>query len=397
MESSLLDNIQELESPEKSPSSIHEDIPQAPVKTTYQKSKSKKPKRNKSAFILFSIDMRAKLKTDVQDQINSNEMMVKLAELWKQLPTEEKERYNSEAKSDKMRYLQELDDFSKAHPTETIHNKTKKNHVKKPCSSYAIFLKEMKNVIKDQSPNLKMADVLKIVSEKWKALTEEEKAVYQDRAKKEKELVKAKLDENLQNSLANNPSQDDPGAHKKLKGQAQRPNPAAYDIKSLMTQRTQSMKNEGASQNFSSSRSNFSDLDPSLLSIVRSQSFQLPKRAGNDEDGKSLLGLLDRTLEKSRELIVDLLNFNLPSERLDSLNLFEKSTPPPAPKTETNTGMIHPLLLMSSLFKTQQTTPSLFQALMGNAAPQGLNINRENSAPSNSSSILTPTALRVTK
>jgi len=391
MESSIMEKIHDIESPEKSPSSSHEDIPQGPIKTTYQKSKSKKPKRNKSAFILFSIDMRAKLKTDAQDQVNSNEMMVKLAELWKQLPSEEKERYNSEAKSDKMRYLQELDDFSKAHPTETIHNKTKKNHVKKPCSSYAIFLKEMKNVIKDQTPNLKMADVLKIVSEKWKGLTEEEKAVYQERAKIEKELVKAKLDENLQNNLAhssNNPSNDDPGVHKKLKGQPQK-----YDIKSLVTQRAQS----NPRPDNSISRGNFQELDPSLLSIARSQSFQYNGfKKSNDEDGNGLLNLLDRTLEKSRELIVDLLNFNLPAERLDTLNLFEKSSPPPQPKHETNTsGVFQHLLLMSSLLKNQQSSPSLFQSLLGNTQTYH-QLPKENS-PSGNSSILTPTALRVPK
>jgi hypothetical protein len=341
--------------------------------------------------------MRAKLKTDVQDQINSNEMMVKLAELWKQLPSEEKEAYNSQAKSDKMRYLQELDDFSKAHPTETIHNKTKKNHIKKPCSSYAIFLKEMKNVIKDQTPNLKMADVLKIVSEKWKGLNEQEKAVYQERAQREKELVKAKLDENLQNNLAANPSHDDPGVHKKLKGHPQKPNPPSYDIKSLVAQRTQSNPRPDGSL----SRGNFQELDPSLLSIARSQSFQHNSfKRSNDEDGNGLLTLLDKTLEKSRELIVDLLNFNLPSERLDTLNIFEKSSPPPQPKTETNNpGIFQHLLLMSSLLKNQQQQssppPSLFQSLLGNTQ-NFYQLPKENS-PSGNGSILTPTALRVAK
>ena len=164
-------------------------------KNTYQKGKAKKPKRNKSAFILFSIEMRAKLKSGTQDQLNSNEMMVRLAELWKELPKEERERYDSEAKTDKMRYLQELENFSRSFPSETIQNKTKKNHVKKPCSSYAIFVKEMKKIIKKQQPELKMADVLKIISEKWKTLTDQERSIYQERANLEKEIVRSKLSE----------------------------------------------------------------------------------------------------------------------------------------------------------------------------------------------------------
>jgi len=96
-----------------------------------------------------------------------------------------------------MRYLREVESFSKTHPEETIHNKTKKNHVKKPCSAYALFLKETKKIIKAEAPQLKMADVLKVVSEKWKNLNENDRAIYQERAKVEKDIVKALLDQKV--------------------------------------------------------------------------------------------------------------------------------------------------------------------------------------------------------
>lgn len=183
---------------EQSPSGFSPSQARASGKNSYsKKAKDNKPKRNKSAFILFSIEERAKLKSALHDQVNSNEMMVKLAEKWKQLSKEEREIFETEAKNDKMRYLREVEDFSKTHPDETIHNKTKKNHVKKPCSAYALFLKETKKVIKAEAPHLKMADVLKVVSEKWKSLNEDERVIFQDRAKVEKDMVKALLDQKV--------------------------------------------------------------------------------------------------------------------------------------------------------------------------------------------------------
>lgn len=155
------------------------------------------PRRNKSAFILFSIETRAKFKSQDFESVNSNDMMVRLADLWKNLSTDERQKFQNEADRDKMRYLQELDSFWKANPSEMIQNKTKKNHVKKPCSAYALYLRDVKHEIKDQNASLKMADVLKIVSERWKQLDKNVKQDYETRAEKEKEKAMAKLEEKV--------------------------------------------------------------------------------------------------------------------------------------------------------------------------------------------------------
>lgn len=110
--------------------------------------------------------MRAKIKSDQSENLNSNEMMGKLAQLWKDLPEDEKKKYLDEAEKDKMRYLMELNDFYQNNPYEVMSNKTKKNHVKKPPSAYALYLKEQKKIIKNEDSSLKMADVIKLVAKK---------------------------------------------------------------------------------------------------------------------------------------------------------------------------------------------------------------------------------------
>ncbi len=157
--------------------------------------KKDKPKRNRSAFIIFSSEMRPLIKANEKQKSNSNEMMVKLADLWKGLNEEERKKYHDMAEKEKVRYLLELNEFYQTHPYDIIQNKTKNNHVKKPCSAYGLFLKETKKTVKLEKPDLKMADVLKIVAERWKVLDEKTRKVYQEQAKAEKEAVKGKINE----------------------------------------------------------------------------------------------------------------------------------------------------------------------------------------------------------
>lgn len=174
---------------------LSQNSPAEEPKTTVPMTKKDKPKRNRSAFIIFSSEMRPLIKSENGQKLNSNEMMVKLADLWKGLKEEERKKYNDMAEKEKVKYLLELNQFYQTHPYDVIQNKTKNNHVKKPCSAYGLFLKETKKVVKTEQPDLKMADVLKIVAQRWKALDDNKRRIYQEQAKVEKEVVKAKINE----------------------------------------------------------------------------------------------------------------------------------------------------------------------------------------------------------
>jgi len=171
-------------SPEDSPS-------YQPV--TQKRERLKKPKRNKSAFILFSSDMRPKIKSETNS--NSNEMMVQLAKMWKELPSDQRQEYTKKAKLDKERYNLELASYAKTHPAKMIHNKTKNNHVKKPCSAYALFVKSVKETTKTENQGLKMAELFKIISQKWKEISQTERAKFEGLAEEEKRIAEEKKSE----------------------------------------------------------------------------------------------------------------------------------------------------------------------------------------------------------
>jgi len=71
------------------------------------------------------------------------------------------------------------------------------------------------------------------------------------------------------------------------------------------------------------------------------------KKTKEDEETRHLFSLLDKTIKASSELIIDLLNFSLPSERFDTLNLFENK----APKAHSNVILSQPPVQVTNMYK----------------------------------------------
>lgn len=153
--------------------------------------KKKKPKRNRSAFILFSIDIRKKTQQENLDVLNPNDKFVKIAQLWKELSEEERKIYEERAKQEKERYASELSSFCKSFPTEPIQRP--RNHIKKPCNAYGYYLKDVKEVIRKESPDLRMCEVLRIVGERWKKLSSEDRQKYEKKAEASRKKFKAEI------------------------------------------------------------------------------------------------------------------------------------------------------------------------------------------------------------
>ena len=158
--------------------------------------KRKKPKRNRSAFILFSIDLRKKIKHKELDDLNPNDKFVKIAQLWKEISEEERRVYEERAKLEKEKYTTELNAFCRIFPSEPIQRP--RNHIKKPCNAYGFYLRDMKEEIRKVDPKMRMCEVLRIVGEKWKHLSPEKKQVYEERAEIGRKNFKAQISKQMQ-------------------------------------------------------------------------------------------------------------------------------------------------------------------------------------------------------
>lgn len=146
----------------------------------------KMPKRNRSAYFLFSMDTRAKLKTEFKDQLTPLEMQGKVSQYWRELSPEQKEKYEQRAKEEKLEYLVAMDKFYSNLTPETLA-KSKTNRPKKPCSAYAHFVRDIKIDLKKENPKLIMQEILHIASEKWKSLPDQDRYIYEERARVDKE------------------------------------------------------------------------------------------------------------------------------------------------------------------------------------------------------------------
>ncbi|KAI7863939.1 high mobility group box domain-containing protein, partial [Spinellus fusiger] len=82
-------------------------------------------------------------------------------------------------------------------PTVDVTKKTKKPHppeptrVTRPPNAFLLFNREMRKVLKDENPRMKVAEISKEIGSRWKLLGQADKAAYMAEADKLKETQRA--------------------------------------------------------------------------------------------------------------------------------------------------------------------------------------------------------------
>jgi len=162
----------------------------SPASTSNHASEQKKPRKNRSAYTLFALDIKPKLKASSNYKMSCVDLQTTISQLWKDLSSEERKKYQDQANEEKLHYMLKLKKFYENATPETIEEATKPKP-KRPYSAYCYFVKEIRQVINLPDTKFKMQEILKQASEKWRMLSEEEKAVYQEKAKQAKEAYTA--------------------------------------------------------------------------------------------------------------------------------------------------------------------------------------------------------------
>lgn len=184
----------ESESEEEESESEEEEVP---VKKTKKRKKDKdpnKPKRNMSAYFLFSTQNRARLKEE-NAGISFGDLARLISSEFKALPDDEKDVWQQKAAADKKRYEQEMltyvppSEDSDSDSEDGGRKKKKKKDPNKPkrnMSAYFIFSNAHRPEVRKTSPGASFGEVAKIISRDWKALTEEDKQEWNEKAAKDK-------------------------------------------------------------------------------------------------------------------------------------------------------------------------------------------------------------------
>lgn len=145
-----------------------------------------RPKKASTAYILFSNDMRQQVKAS-HPEMKSNELMTELGRLWKLLPEDQKAAYNIRFEAEKARYAEEMSTYTPPAPVVASSSSAKaKSDVKKPMNAYVFFCQDKRPQLMADNPNMKFGELTKVLAEKWKAMSDEEKQPYVKSAEDQK-------------------------------------------------------------------------------------------------------------------------------------------------------------------------------------------------------------------
>lgn len=138
-----------------------------------------------------------------------SEYSVKIGELWAELPEEERAPYKKLAEADKKRHAEEKQTQGKkakkkkattSGEGEEEEESSSTSKRKRPRASkkvagapkgtttaYLYYQNEISQEVRDSNPGIKFGDVAKICGARWKEMSEEDRAPFQQKAKEDKE------------------------------------------------------------------------------------------------------------------------------------------------------------------------------------------------------------------
>eukprot|EP00468_Gymnochlora_sp_CCMP2014_P010934 CAMPEP_0167753054 /NCGR_PEP_ID=MMETSP0110_2-20121227/7494_1 /TAXON_ID=629695 /ORGANISM="Gymnochlora sp., Strain CCMP2014" /LENGTH=882 /DNA_ID=CAMNT_0007638765 /DNA_START=15 /DNA_END=2663 /DNA_ORIENTATION=- len=178
---------------------FNEDNPDITSSSKKRKKKNKNaPKKGKSAFLIYSMDIRSSVTKEFPDK-KFGEIQAEVGKRWKALSKEEKLPYEEKSKEDKKRYLEEKQKYDEEHKDdpeeEEEEERPKKRQRKKKklagqpkryLSAFFFYIGEKRESVKEMNPEMKNSEVTKKLGAQWRALSAEEKQPYQDKSNEDK-------------------------------------------------------------------------------------------------------------------------------------------------------------------------------------------------------------------
>jgi len=183
------------------------------------KKKAKKdpnaPKKALTAWVIYATEHRERVKKE-NPEAGFGEITKILSQEYKNLSSEEQKKYNDKAKADKARYASEMADYEPpagfaASGKAKGKKKTKKdpNAPKRGKNAFMHFSAAMRAKIKEENPEMSVADIAKKTGEMYRSLPPEEKEKYDKLAARDKETYDAAMEAYNQKKKDEAAAQDD--------------------------------------------------------------------------------------------------------------------------------------------------------------------------------------------
>ena len=136
------------------------------VRTSSKKKRRRDPARPKRAmtpFLYYACEQRNILKSN-GDKMTLPEQSKHIAHLWKAVT--DKSKYVAQAATDRARYE---DEMSRYEPPKKI---------KRPCSSYAFFMKDTRARISNEHPDKNPRELMGDIAAAWRNISDSDKRKY---------------------------------------------------------------------------------------------------------------------------------------------------------------------------------------------------------------------------
>jgi len=158
-----------------------------PINKKKAKKDPHKPKRAQTAFLIYSNENRERVKKENPDA-KFGDLAKIISASYKKLSKEELADLEKKVEKEKERYAREMKDYKP--PADDAKDKKKKkdpNAPKRPTSAFMLYSVKMRPIIKEEKPGISFGELGKLVGERWRALSSEEKSEFEAIAKKDKE------------------------------------------------------------------------------------------------------------------------------------------------------------------------------------------------------------------
>jgi len=173
--------------------------PSSEISTSTLQKDPNKPKRNMSAFFLYSNANRERVKTE-HPEAKFGDIAKILSQEYKALPEKEKKQWEDLAEKDKERYKREMEDYEPPSDDSDDDGKRRKKKKKDPNapkrnqSAFFIYSNTHRATVKQNNPDASFGDIAKIISKLFKALSEKERSKYdklalEDKARYQREMA----------------------------------------------------------------------------------------------------------------------------------------------------------------------------------------------------------------
>eukprot|EP00553_Chaetoceros_curvisetus_P014457 CAMPEP_0204647022 /NCGR_PEP_ID=MMETSP0718-20130828/5453_1 /ASSEMBLY_ACC=CAM_ASM_000674 /TAXON_ID=230516 /ORGANISM="Chaetoceros curvisetus" /LENGTH=192 /DNA_ID=CAMNT_0051669461 /DNA_START=78 /DNA_END=656 /DNA_ORIENTATION=- len=169
-----------------------------PTRKRKPKKDPNKPKRNMSAFFLYSNANRARIKEE-NPGIKFGQIAKLLSTEFKDISESERAKYDKLAQADKERYQREMEDYEPPSDEEEVTSKKRKkkdpNAPKRNMSAYFIYSQEIRSTVREENPEAAFGEIAKIISRQFKQLTESDRKRLDDLAVADKERYQREMAE----------------------------------------------------------------------------------------------------------------------------------------------------------------------------------------------------------